>query len=31
MYDNFFSEKKTDDIIVNVNVSLEDIFNKEDK
>lgn len=31
VYDNIFSDKKTDDLIVNINVSLEDIYNKEDK
>jgi DnaJ-class molecular chaperone len=31
VYDDVFSEKKTDDLIINVNVSLEDIYNNEDK
>ena len=31
LYDDMFSDEKTNDMIVNINVSLEDIFNKEDK
>ena len=30
-YDNIFSDNKEDDLLVNINVSLEDIYNKEDK
>ena len=31
VYDNIFSDNKSDDLLVNINVSLEDIYNKEDK
>ena len=31
LYDDMFCEKKVDDLIVNIKVSLEDIYNKEDK
>ena len=31
LYQDMFCEKKVDDLIVNINVSLEDIYNKEDK
>lgn len=31
LYDDMFSSDKTEDIIININVSLEDIYNKEDK
>ena len=31
MYDDMFSKDHAEDMIVNVNVSLEDIYNKEDK
>jgi DnaJ-class molecular chaperone len=31
LYDDLFSEEKVEDLIVNINVSLEDIYNKEDK
>jgi DnaJ-class molecular chaperone len=31
MYDDMFSNEQTQEMLVNVNVSLEDIYNKEDK
>jgi DnaJ-class molecular chaperone len=31
IYDDLFSSDKVEDLIVNINVSLEDIYNKEDK
>lgn len=31
LYDDMFSDEKLEDIVININVSLNDIFNKEDK